>query len=136
MEHVSATTGLGFTGFLFPLLKSVLWMSGQPTVRQQGPLGDTTVFAAPSKNTASKRNLDNAAHLHAGPAHGTDQAVHERQHSLDRRRPIASDTSGRHHCKLAPAWCSSGSRHVFPNLADHGLLLREQQVVIFIVVDL
>jgi hypothetical protein len=31
-----ATTGLGFTGFFFPLLQPVLVMGDYPTIRQQG----------------------------------------------------------------------------------------------------
>ena len=34
-----ATSRLGFTGFFFPLLKPVLEMGGQPTIRQQGLQG-------------------------------------------------------------------------------------------------
>ncbi len=39
--------------------------------------------------TSAKRKRDNAARFRAGPAQGTDQAVHERQHSLGRWRPCS-----------------------------------------------
>jgi hypothetical protein len=34
-DPFSATPDLGFTGFFFPLLKPVLRMGSQPTIRQQ-----------------------------------------------------------------------------------------------------
>ena len=40
---LAATTGLGFAGFFFPLLKPVLGMGGNPAIRQQGFQGGSIV---------------------------------------------------------------------------------------------
>ena len=75
------TTGLGFTGFFFPLFQPMLGMDGNPAIRQQGFKG-SRVVRGDSRNPAEHVG-EVRAHVHAVPP----GALHQR---VERRRRLAT----------------------------------------------